>query len=55
MDGRVVDCGRGTSGQYTTSDLPDGPHTFEVNAVDPLGNRGTPQTVRWSTGEDVEY
>ncbi|XP_028410633.1 uncharacterized protein LOC114533322 [Dendronephthya gigantea] len=49
VDGRVVNCGRGTTGQYTTTSLPDGPHSFEVNAVDSLGNRGTEQRVRWST------
>lgn len=51
LNGRAVDCGQGTNGQFTTPTLPDGQHTFQVNAVDNLGNKGTPQTVRWTTGE----
>jgi hypothetical protein len=47
-----VNCGgKGTTGGYTTPDLPDGRHTFEVNAVDNLGNKGTRQIVSWSTGK----
>ena len=50
LNGRVVECGSGTRGEYTTSSLPDGEHTFEVNAVDNVGNRGTPSVVSWFTG-----
>jgi hypothetical protein len=46
-----VNCGSGTRGEYTASNLPDGKHTFEVNAVDGVGNKGTPQVVRWTTGK----
>jgi hypothetical protein len=50
INGRVVDCGSGNTGDYTTPNLPDGKHTFEVNAVDGLGNTGTPKVVEWTTG-----
>lgn len=51
LDGVVVDCGSGTSGIYTTPNLPHGKHTFSVNAVDNVGNKGTPQVVTWSIGK----
>ena len=52
LDGRIVPCGTEakTNGEYTTSLLPDGKHTFEVIAVDSVGNKGTPKVVEWSTG-----
>ena len=50
LNGRVVECGEGTDGDYTTPDLPDGRHTFELNAVDKVGNRGSPQFLRWTKG-----
>ncbi|CAB3983302.1 Hypothetical predicted protein [Paramuricea clavata] len=51
INGRVVDCGSGNTGDYTTPNLPDGKHTFEVNAVDSLGNTGTPKVVEWTTDQ----
>ncbi len=51
LDGLSVNCGDGTSGIYTTPNLPHGKHTFTVNAVDNLGNKGTPKVVSWSTGK----
>lgn len=51
LDGQKVDCGTGTSGVYTTPNMPDGRHTFSVNAVDPLGNKGTPKVIEWNTGK----
>jgi hypothetical protein len=50
LNGRVVDCGSGTSGRYTTPNLPDGRHAFELTAVDNVGNRRRPQVFRWVTG-----
>ena len=51
LNGLNVNCGRGTRGVYTTPNLPDGDHTFTVNAVDDLGNKGTPKVISWSTGK----
>ena len=51
LDGQVVDCGSGTTGTYTTPDLRDGQHTFSVNAVDDVGNKGIPKVVTWTTGK----
>ncbi len=45
-----MECGRGTNGEYTANNLPDGKHTFEVNAVDGVGNKGIPKVVEWTTG-----
>ena len=53
LDGQVVDCGSGTTGAYITPDMPDGQHTFSVNAVDSVGNKGTPRFVSWSTGKEA--
>ena len=50
IDGQAVDCGDGRLGRYTTSNLPDGEHTFSVSAVDEVGNKGTPKVVKWTTG-----
>lgn len=51
-----MDCGRGTDGDYTTPNLPDGKYRFEVTAVDNLGNKGTPEVVSWSKGRYIsEY
>ena len=47
-----MECGRGRTGDYTTPRLPDGKHTFSVNAVDNVGNKGTPEVVNWATGKD---
>lgn len=51
LDGVEVSCGNGTTGQFITPDLSDGEHTFSVNSVDPLGNKGVPVTARWQTGK----
>ena len=51
LDGVTTDCGKGRTGEFTSSNLPDGRHTFEVYGVDDLGNQGTPQTVSWSKGK----
>ena len=53
LNGRIVDCGDGTSGKYTTPNLPDGRNTFEVHAVDTVGNKGRPRIVTWVTGMDI--
>ena len=51
MNGVITNCGSGRTGEFTSPNLPDGRHTFEVYAVDDLGNRGTEQVVSWSTGK----
>lgn len=51
LDGVEVPCGDGTSGQYTTPELPDGKHSFSVSSVDSLGNKGRPLNVNWETGK----
>ncbi len=48
-----MDCGSGTTGEYTTPILPQGKNTFEVTAVDHVGNKGIPKVVEWTTG--IEY
>ena len=53
LNGRKFNCGRGTDGEYTTPNLPDGNHTFTVIPVDDLRNRGRPQVVTWSTGRGI--
>ena len=53
LNGRVVRCGSGTDGFYTTPNLPDGNFTFEVTAVDKLGNTGPTEVVSWSKGRYI--
>ena len=50
LNGEIVECGSGTSGEYTSNNLPDGRHTFELNAVDNVGNKGRPKVFNWITG-----
>ena len=52
IDGKPFDCGSGSQGSYTTPELPDGKHTFSLNTVDNVGNKGTPQVVNWETGRN---
>ena len=50
VDGKTTDCGSGTQGEFTTDPLSDGRHTFSLNLVDKVGNKGEPVTVSWETG-----
>ena len=50
VDDKTVTCGSGTQGEFTTDALPDGQHTFTLDLVDRLGNKGEPVTVSWETG-----
>lgn len=51
LNGFVVSCGElGTEGSYTTPNLEDKVHTFEVTAIDDVENRGKPTFVTWRTG-----
>ena len=50
VDGKTVDCGSGTRGEFTTDALPDGRHTFRLDLVDKVGNKGKPVDVSWETG-----
>ena len=50
VDATTVDCGSGTRGEFTTDPLPDGKHTFTLDLVDKVGNKGEPVTVSWDTG-----
>ena len=52
LDGKLHDCGSGLRGRYTTPELPDGMHTFALNTVDSVGNKGTPVVVNWETGRN---
>ena len=54
LNGRKVECGNGTFGVYTTPNLPNGPQTFTVNAVDKVGNKGSPKFVSWFLGKIFE-
>ena len=49
-----MECGSGTNGVYTTPNLPDVNHTFEVTAADDLDNKGTPEVVSWSKGRYIK-
>ena len=42
-----------TNGVYTTPNLPDGNHTYEVTATDDL-DKGTPEVVSWSKGRYIK-
>ena len=50
LDGKPVNCGRGSRGTYSTPELPDGKHTFSLNTVDNVGNKGKPEVVNWEIG-----
>jgi hypothetical protein len=50
VDGKTASCGSGTEGNFTTDPLSDGRHTFTLNLVDRLGNKGKPVSVSWETG-----
>ena len=55
LDGKPVNCGRGSHGKYSTPELPDGKHTFSLKTVDNVGNKGTPEVVNWEIGMYIDY
>lgn len=54
-NGLSVDCGSGTRGVFTTSNLPDGNNVFTVNGVDDLGNKGVPKVISWLKGRNLYF
>ncbi|CAB4028569.1 Hypothetical predicted protein [Paramuricea clavata] len=53
-----TNCGFGTNGQKTTSELKDGDHTFILTAIDPVGNRAPILRRRWTvdtTGPKISF
>ena len=52
LDNQVdpTNCGDGTSGEFRTNSLGDGPHNFSVMATDDLGNTAPIVNSKWTVG-----
>ena len=48
-DGQSFDCGNGTTGSWTGSNVPDGSQRFVIEGKDKVGNTGR-FTVTWTKG-----
>jgi hypothetical protein len=46
-----VDCGSGTTGDWTTPTLTNGAHTFYLTAKDEVGNNAPRLSHSWTIGE----
>ena len=51
-DGETFDCGQGTTGSWTGSNLIDGPHKFVIEGEDAVRNTGR-HTFTWNKGKCV--
>ena len=48
--GAYENCGRGTNGQWSEDNVPDGLHTLLVRGRDPIGNLGRAISHSWVVG-----
>ena len=48
---KFVNCGSGTTGDWTTPPLSDGKHTFYLTAKDEVGNNAPRLSHSWNIGE----
>ena len=48
--GQLFDCGSGTTGSWTGSNLVDGPHKFVIEGKDAIRNTGR-HTLTWNKGK----